>query len=152
MKKILILITTFSINFFIPHNIEASIEDDVKVIKINPIKANSGHRDQDNNLIKEYKPLFKVIPIYPRRAQERGTQGYVKVTFTITSEGNIENIKVVEGMCGDLKDQSSLRPCTIFNSSSVRAAAKLKYRPKIVNGIPTKVENVSHRFSFSMVD
>ena len=24
----------------------------------------------------EYIPLFKVIPIYPRRAQERGTMGY----------------------------------------------------------------------------
>ena len=32
----------------------------------------------------EYIPLFKVQPIYPRRAQERGTQGYAIVSFTIT--------------------------------------------------------------------
>ena len=32
----------------------------------------------------EYIPLFKVVPIYPRRAQERGTMGYALVKFTIT--------------------------------------------------------------------
>ena len=31
----------------------------------------------------EYIPLFKVVPIYPRRAQERGTMGYALVEFTI---------------------------------------------------------------------
>ena len=35
----------------------------------------------------EYMPLFKVQPIYPRRAQERGTQGYAIVSFTITETG-----------------------------------------------------------------
>ena len=30
----------------------------------------------------EYIPLFKVVPIYPRRAQERGTMGYALVEFT----------------------------------------------------------------------
>ena len=32
----------------------------------------------------EYIPLFKVVPIYPRRAQESGTMGYALVEFTIT--------------------------------------------------------------------
>ena len=32
----------------------------------------------------EYIPLFKVQPIYPRRAQERGTEGFAIVSFTIT--------------------------------------------------------------------
>ena len=39
----------------------------------------------------EYIPLFKVQPIYPRRAQERGTQGYAIVSFTITDSGSVEN-------------------------------------------------------------
>ena len=152
MKKTLILITIFSLNFFIPNSLEASIKQDVKVIKINPIKANSGHSDQENNLIEEYKPLFKVIPIYPRRAQERGTQGYVDVSFTITSKGSVENIKVLEGMCGNPKYEDSLRPCSMFDSSSERAATKLKYKPRILNDIPTSVENVIHRFIFLMDD
>ena len=58
MKKTLILITIFFLNFFIPNSIEASIKDDAKMIKTNSIKANSGHRDQDNNLIEAYKAEY----------------------------------------------------------------------------------------------
>jgi protein TonB len=43
-----------------------------------------------------------------------------------------------------------LRECSIFNSASVRASLKLKYKPKIVDGKPTPVENVKHRFTFKM--
>ena len=32
----------------------------------------------------EYLPLFKVAPIYPRRAQSRGIEGYVILSFTAT--------------------------------------------------------------------
>ena len=99
----------------------------------------------------EYIPLFKVQPIYPRRAQERGTQGYAIVAFTITDSGSVENAKPLEGYCGDPQGpQEEMRPCTIFNSASARAALKLKYKPKIVDGKATSVEGVLHRFTFIM--
>jgi len=40
----------------------------------------------------EYIPLFKVTPIYPRRAQERGIMGYAIVAFTITETGTVEDV------------------------------------------------------------
>ena len=49
----------------------------------------------------EYIPLFKVQPIYPRRAQERGTEGFAIVSFTITESGTVENASALEGYCGD---------------------------------------------------
>ena len=101
----------------------------------------------------EYIPLFKVQPIYPRRAQERGTQGFAIVSFTITESGSVENAKAIEGYCGDpTGPESELRPCTMFNSASARAALKLKYKPKIVDGKATPVEGVLHRFTFIMSD
>lgn len=102
----------------------------------------------------EYIPLFKVQPIYPRRAQERGTQGYAIVSFTITETGTVEDAKPLEGYCGDPTQEANkeMRPCSIFNSASTRAAAKLKYKPKIVDGKATSVENVLHRFTFIMSD
>jgi protein TonB len=99
----------------------------------------------------EYIPLFKVQPIYPRRAQERGTQGYAIVSFTITSSGTVENAEPVEGYCGDPSNpDTEFRPCSIFNSASTRAAQKLKYKPKIVDGKSTAVDGVLHRFTFIM--
>ena len=99
----------------------------------------------------EYMPLFAVQPQYPRRAQERGTSGYAIVKFTITEQGTAENTEIVEGMCGDeRKADVVLRPCSIFNNSSIRAAAKLKYKPKIVDGNPVKVDDVMYRFKYEM--
>ena len=99
----------------------------------------------------EYIPLFKVTPIYPRRAQERGTQGFAIVSFTITESGTVEDAKPLEGFCGDPQGpQEEMRPCSIFNSASARAALKLKYKPKIVDGKATSVQDVLHRFTFIM--
>jgi protein TonB len=99
----------------------------------------------------EYIPLFKVQPIYPRRAQERGTQGFALVSFTITETGTVEDAQALEGYCGDpTGPESEMRPCSIFNSASARAALKLKYKPKIVDGKATPVEGVLHKFTFVM--
>ena len=101
----------------------------------------------------EYIPLFKVQPIYPRRAQERGTEGFAIVSFTITESGTVENAEALEGYCGDPEGpEEEMRPCTLFNSASARAALKLKYKPKIVDGKATSVEGVLHRFTFIMAD
>ncbi len=101
----------------------------------------------------EYIPLFKVQPIYPRRAQERGTEGFAIVSFTITESGTVENATALEGYCGDPQGpEEEMRPCTLFNSASARAALKLKYKPKIVDGKATSVEGVLHRFTFIMAD
>jgi protein TonB len=99
----------------------------------------------------EYIPLFKVQPIYPRRALERGTQGYAITSFTITESGTVENAVALEGYCGDPDDPNAvMRECSIFNSASVRASLKLKYKPKIVDGKPTPVPDVLHRFTFKL--
>ena len=59
----------------------------------------------------EYIPLFKVTPIYPRRAQERGIMGYSIVAFTITETGTVENVEALEGACGDPRDpDTEFRP------------------------------------------
>ncbi|MDA0949119.1 MAG: TonB family protein [Proteobacteria bacterium] len=101
----------------------------------------------------EYIPLFKVQPIYPRRAQERGTEGFAIVSFTITDSGSVEDVQALEGFCGDPEGPpEEMRPCTLFNSASSRAALKLKYKPKIVDGKATPVEGVLHRFTFIMED
>ena len=97
----------------------------------------------------EYIPLFKVTPIYPRRAQERGIMGYAVVAFTITETGTVENAVPLEGMCGDPTNPETVyRQCSIFNSAASRAALKLKYKPKIVDGKAVRVEEVPHKFTF----
>ena len=47
---------------------------------------------------------------------------------------------------------TEFRPCTMFNSASARAALKLKYKPKIVDGKAVPVEGVLHRFTYVLDD
>ena len=99
------------------------------------------------------KPIFKAAPVYPRRAQERGTMGYAIVELTITDTGSVENAVVIEGYCSsrDPNDPNTeFRPCTIFNSASARAALKLKFKPLIFSGQTVPFSRALHRFTYVM--
>ncbi len=97
------------------------------------------------------KPIFKVAPVYPRRAQERGTMGYAIVELTITDTGSVENAVAIEGYCSnrDPNDPATeFRPCTMFNGASERAALKLKYKPLIFSGQTVPFNRALHRFTY----
>ena len=124
---------------------------DVSIAKPKPNFKAGGSFFRDG----EYIPLFKVVPIYPRRAQERGTMGYALVEFTITDTGSVENPQTIEGYCSSKRPDDpevQFRPCSMFNSASARAALKLKYKPKIVDGRAVPVDGVLHRFTYILDD
>tara|TARA_B110000003_G_scaffold128794_1_gene130786 strand:+ start:1184 stop:2080 length:897 start_codon:yes stop_codon:yes gene_type:complete len=106
--------------------------------------------ESDYSIDSSTLPILKVAPIYPRRALERGTEGFVTTSFTITESGSVRDVIVIEGYCGDPDFPNQSRECSIFNSASLRASLKLKYKPKIVDGKATPVENVLHRFTFKL--
>lgn len=82
-------------------------------------------------------PLVAIQPVYPRRAAERGIEGYVVVSFTITTAGTTRDIEVEES-------SSSL-----FDSAAKRAAERLKYKPRIIDGTPVEVDHF-YKFTFQM--
>ena len=89
----------------------------------------------------DYLPIVKVAPVYPRRAIERGIEGYVIVMFTVTKTGAIKDPVIVEA-----------QPPTIFNRSALAAARKFKYKPRIVNGEPIEVRGVLNKITFILED
>ena len=68
-------------------------------------------------------PLVRIPPIYPRRAANRRIQGWVKIEFTITTEGLVKDPVVVQSM-----------PNNIFNSAALKAIKRWKFKPYIVEG------------------
>lgn len=89
----------------------------------------------------EYLPIVKVAPVYPRRAQTRGIEGYVIVEFTVTKLGSVVNPVVVEA-----------QPPGIFDNAALQAALKFKYKPKVVDGEPIDVAGVRNRITFELED
>jgi len=84
----------------------------------------------------EYRPIVKVTPIYPRRAQSRGITGVCEVTFTVTVQGGIRD------------PVAQCTPAGIFESASVKAARKLKYKPHTQDGRPVEVSGVSYKYYY----
>ena len=88
----------------------------------------------------EYLPIVKVAPVYPRRAQERGIEGFVILEFTVTKLGTVVNPVVIE------------TTSSLFNKAAMNAALKFKYKPRVVNGEPVDVAGVLHKITFQLED
>ena len=56
----------------------------------------------------DYLPIVKVAPIYPRRAQSRGIEGYVIVEFTVTKNGSVRNPLVIESQPEGIFDRAAM--------------------------------------------
>ena len=87
----------------------------------------------------EYLPIVKVAPQYPRRAAQRGIEGYVVVEFDVTTLGTVANARVIES-----------DPPNIFNRAAISAANKFKYKPKMVNGKAVEVKGVRNLIRFEL--
>ena len=87
----------------------------------------------------EYLPIVKVAPIYPRRAQTRGITGYCIVEYTVTKSGSIRDPIPVD-----------CQPSGVFESASVKAAEKFKYKPRVVDGEPIEVAGVQNKFTYEL--
>lgn len=87
----------------------------------------------------EYLPIVKVAPTYPRRAAQKGIEGYVVVEFTVSKLGTVINPVVIEA-----------DPANIFNRAALTAAKKFKYKPKIENGKAIEVTGVRNIIRFEL--
>ncbi len=68
-------------------------------------------------------PLYRVEPVYPRKALQRRIEGYVILSFDIDKSGRTENIVI-----------KAATPPRIFNKEAIKALTKWQYQPLMVNG------------------
>lgn len=88
----------------------------------------------------DYLPIVRVAPVYPARALSRGLEGYVDMSFTVTTAGTVRDPII-------LFSTSSL-----FNRAAERAVLKFKYKPRVVDGVPVDVAGVKTRITFLIED
>ncbi|HKJ61282.1 MAG TPA: energy transducer TonB, partial [Hyphomicrobiales bacterium] len=80
----------------------------------------------------------RVAPVYPSRALSRGIEGYVDLSFTVTTAGTVKDPEI-------LFSSSSL-----FDRAATRAVLKFKYKPRVVDGEPVEVPGVKTRITFKI--
>lgn len=103
--------------------------------KLEVAKVDIGGGFSDGDII----PLVAVQPNYPQRAAERGIEGYAVVSFVIQRDGTTRDHEIVESTS------------SLFNSASIRAAERLKYKPRIIDGVPVEVDHL-YKFTYELED
>ncbi len=86
----------------------------------------------------DYLPIVRVAPVYPARALSRGLEGYVDMSFTVTTTGTVKDPVVV------------FSTSSLFERAATRAVLKFKYKPRVVDGVPVDVPNVKTRITFKI--
>ena len=88
----------------------------------------------------DYIPVYVPQPQYPRRAQSRGKEGYAVIEVIITTTGGVRDPKLLE------EDPEGWG----FGRAAMKAALKLKYNPRVVDGVGQEVPGVLYKFTFNM--
>ncbi len=89
----------------------------------------------------DYLPLVAIAPQYPTRAAQRGIEGWCLVAFTVDGMRNVveETITV---------DDSE--PESNYDPSSLRAATRFKFQPRVVDGQGVEVPGVQYLFRYQL--
>ena len=86
-------------------------------------------------------PIVKVAPVYPDRALKEGIEGHVLLEFVVTETGAVRDVEVLEA-----------NPSGVFERAALKAVAKFKYKPRIVDGKPVETTGVRNRIDFEISD
>ena len=68
-------------------------------------------------------PRVRVNPDYPPSAITKNIEGWVRVQFTVTAIGTVKDAIVVGS-----------EPGTVFDDAALKAIARWRYNPRVVNG------------------
>lgn len=98
---------------------------------ISSVSAGAGPSDSDAT------PVVRVQPLWPRRAQERGIEGYVVVKFKVGTAGQVVDPEITES-----------KPPGMFDREALKAVRKWKYKPKVVDGKPLEYRVTPVRLDF----
>lgn len=104
------------------------------VARLNSGVGHSTGRDSD------YIPVYVPQPDYPDEARAAGVAGYAVVQVTITTSGAVKNPLLVEENPANAG----------FGAAALKAAHKLKYSPRVVDGRAREVPDVRYKFTFQI--
>ena len=85
-----------------------------------PVVAPSPSSDDRN-----FQLTRKVEASYPQRALRQRIEGWVELTFTVTANGDVSDVKVIDS-----------QPRREFDREATRALSQWKFKPRIANGKP----------------
>ena len=87
-----------------------------------------------------YVPVYVPQPKYPHRALQRRIEGYAVIEVTVTTSGTVRDPVLLEEFPAGWR----------FGRAALKAAKKLRYNPRIVDGQVQESSGVTYRFTFNL--
>jgi TonB family protein len=103
-------------------------------IAVGVLRAGPALAQDDQDVI----PLVRIAPDYPPEALRQGLEGRVILEFTVTAEGAIKDISVVESSA------------PIFEEPSIRALSRWRYSPRVIDGSAVERVGIQTVISFAL--
>jgi periplasmic protein TonB len=106
---------------------------------LSSVTVNLGNLELNVGADTDVIPLVRIPPDYPRRALDRGIEGWVRVQFSITPTGTVTDPKVVDA-----------DPKGLFDEAAIRSILRWRYNPKVEEGVPVERVGVQTIVRFEM--
>ncbi|WP_284382818.1 energy transducer TonB [Litoribrevibacter albus] len=92
------------------------------------------------DMVMQRDATYQSTPQYPRRALQRGLEGYVVLEFLVNEEGRVarDSVEVIES-----------KPEGMFEREARKAIFRSRYEPLIQNGVAVPFKN-RYRYEFSL--
>lgn len=87
---------------------------------------------------REAQIIRQVPPQFPIAAARDGVSGWVDIAFTVNADGSVSNVHVTDA-----------QPRRVFDRAAIEAVSKWKFKPALINGVPTAVV-LQRRIDFTL--
>jgi len=118
------------------------------------LKISSNNSNDINNVITYDGCSTKLKQILRPEYPLTDHQGYSILTFTISSDGFLQNTKLKDSMCVTKRNELGViqfKRCPFFINKSLIASKYMRYLPpKDIDGKSCIIENHDHRFNFKL--
>jgi len=97
-----------------------------------------GRRPDAVTVDDECIPLVRLAPEYPYRARRDGIEGWVDLSFVVTADGRVRNVRVVGS-----------HPRGVFDEAARQSLSRWRFKPKMVDGV-TVERTAVQRLTFQL--
>jgi protein TonB len=84
-------------------------------------------------------PQVRIDPDYPPQAKDRGIEGWVLFSYTVTKEGRVKDIVIVDS-----------QPKGLWDRATLRAVANWRFQPALKDGKPVETRGMKTKYNYEL--
>ena len=84
-------------------------------------------------------PQVRIDPDYPPQAKDRGIEGWVLFSYTVTKEGRVKDIVILDS-----------QPKGLWDRSTLRAVANWRFQPALKDGKPVETRGMKTKYNYEL--